>query len=365
VSVVGDTVYDARESFFVDLTAPPEVQVVRGRGTVTILEDDAVPAIVVTPYLRIDEGDSGTTSGSISVALAGEWEHAIEVRFSVFTSELPDVTVTPSGGKLMLEPQGSPQSVTFSVLGNTRPQADKSFPVYFFSGEDESVSARTVVDIIDNEPRGVYVYDVGPVREPGPGSARIVYFRVFWAGKIGQAYPVVRYATRDGTALAGSDYLSVSGDVTDWRACSSGTCEAFVPVMVQGDSLREPHESFFLDVTSDPGVAVVRGSATATVADTRGTVDFTGEGKADIVWRHTGGALFIWAMDGTSVAGASYLDPISLDWQIQGTGDFNGDGRTDSGESATPAPTSCGPWTARKSRAGQVMRTPPLAESRA
>ena len=50
---------------------------------------------------------------------------------------------------------------------------------------------------------------------------------------------------------------------------------------------------------------------------------------ADIVWRHTGGALYVWQMDGTDLEASSYLPAISLAWTIQAIGDFNGDG-TDS-----------------------------------
>jgi hypothetical protein len=64
-----------------------------------------------------------------------------------------------------------------------------------------------------------------------------------------------------------------------------------------------------------------------------GIGDFDGDGKSDILWRNVGGpdtgALFVWLMDGTAVKGATYLDPISTDWQVQGLGDFNGDAKTD------------------------------------
>jgi GH43 family beta-xylosidase len=65
-----------------------------------------------------------------------------------------------------------------------------------------------------------------------------------------------------------------------------------------------------------------------------GRSDLNGDAKSDIVWRKTGPALdsvagFLWLMNGTTVIGATYLDPIGVDWQIQAVADFTGDGKTD------------------------------------
>jgi hypothetical protein len=59
--------------------------------------------------------------------------------------------------------------------------------------------------------------------------------------------------------------------------------------------------------------------------------DFNGDGRPDIVWRHSRtGANRIWYMDGHRKTGADALDTeADLAWQIVGTGDFNGDGKTD------------------------------------
>ena len=61
-----------------------------------------------------------------------------------------------------------------------------------------------------------------------------------------------------------------------------------------------------------------------------GTVDFNGDGKTDILWRHkTTGELAAWYMNGVSFispVGIATVDPI---WELVGTADLNSDGKAD------------------------------------
>ncbi|MGH6689192.1 MAG: FG-GAP-like repeat-containing protein [Gammaproteobacteria bacterium] len=82
------------------------------------------------------------------------------------------------------------------------------------------------------------------------------------------------------------------------------------------------------------GACVVSGNepvtVTATFAPVSDTfVDFDGDGKADILWRHSSGALALWLMDGTSIANGMVFGSVDTDWTIVGVGDFNGDGAPD------------------------------------
>ncbi len=60
-----------------------------------------------------------------------------------------------------------------------------------------------------------------------------------------------------------------------------------------------------------------------------GSVDFDGDARNDILWRHTGGAFYLWQMDGLTAKTLSYIPPIDPSWQVNALGDFNGDGTTD------------------------------------
>ena len=69
---------------------------------------------------------------------------------------------------------------------------------------------------------------------------------------------------------------------------------------------------------SDPGWTVV------------GTGDFNGDGKYDIVWRHTTGYNVVWYMDGTTFVNWTYFGGlVDPGWKIVDVSDYNGDGKPD------------------------------------
>jgi len=64
-----------------------------------------------------------------------------------------------------------------------------------------------------------------------------------------------------------------------------------------------------------------------------GTGDFNGDSRSDILWRNQDGTVAIWLMDGLvrhEEYPSTHYPPIpSQDWQIQKIGDFNGDKKSD------------------------------------
>jgi hypothetical protein len=60
-----------------------------------------------------------------------------------------------------------------------------------------------------------------------------------------------------------------------------------------------------------------------------GTGDFDGNGRDEILWRSDTGAVLTWLPQGDHVFVSGANANAGIDWQVAGTGDFNGDGRDD------------------------------------
>lgn len=64
-----------------------------------------------------------------------------------------------------------------------------------------------------------------------------------------------------------------------------------------------------------------------------GMGDLNADRKPDLLWRHqVSGDLFVWFLDGTAFARGSYLTPsqsVDTNWQIRGVSDLNDDGHPD------------------------------------
>lgn len=61
----------------------------------------------------------------------------------------------------------------------------------------------------------------------------------------------------------------------------------------------------------------------------QGTLDFTGDGRSDILWRNASGAVSVWDSRGNAGFGVAYNGSAPTDWTVKALGDFNEDGKDD------------------------------------
>lgn len=88
------------------------------------------------------------------------------------------------------------------------------------------------------------------VAEPDNGTIQVFFLLQFTGTRADpQSWISVDYATRDGSALAGSDYLATSGTLILYP----DETQAVIPVEIIGDNIAEADETFYLDVFNPVG----------------------------------------------------------------------------------------------------------------
>jgi peptide/nickel transport system substrate-binding protein len=97
--------------------------------------------------------------------------------------------------------------------------------------------------------------------EPPTGSST-VSVRVHLSSEMDNAVSM-HYATADGTAHAGEDYVAASGTVTFAPHQRTNTVE----VVIASDMLAEPYETFFVNLSNETSGTMIDGQAVVTILD--------------------------------------------------------------------------------------------------
>jgi hypothetical protein len=96
----------------------------------------------------------------------------------------------------------------------------------------------------------------------GNGGTRNAVFTVSLAALTSQT-ATVNVSTTDGSASAGSDYLSASGTLT----FAPGETTKTITVPVRGDRLAEPNENFFVNLSNPTSATIADGQGVGTILD--------------------------------------------------------------------------------------------------
>lgn len=116
--------------------------------------------------------------------------------------------------------------------------------------------------------------DVKKAVPEGNSGTTLAYFLLQFTGVRSNPDEIlsVDFATRDGTAKAGQDYVAVHGTLKLYP----GENQAVIPVEIVGDTVAEPDEAFYLDLTHPVGGSfgdgVVQLTAVRTIVNDDGGV---------------------------------------------------------------------------------------------
>ncbi|MGH9037588.1 MAG: Calx-beta domain-containing protein, partial [Acidimicrobiia bacterium] len=256
IAVVGDLDDEETEHFEVVLSsASPAATLARATGAVTVVDDDG-PDISVADA-SVSEGDGATTELTFTITLSEPSAEPVSVDYATAagTATADDDFESLQALSHTFVPGETAHTVTVDVVGDLEDEGDETFTLGLSNPVNAAIGRSLgFATILDNDqPTLVVSAEAGradhpSVQETDFGAANLVFTLalVSPAGFQATRESSVAYATTSTRAVAGGDFLPVSGRVT----FAPGETVTTVVVSVIGDSLDEPDEALNLALTA-------------------------------------------------------------------------------------------------------------------
>jgi len=167
---------------------------------------------------------------------------------------------------LAFAPGEASKTVSVPILGDTLDEFDETFKVSLSSPSGAAIAnGEGLGTIIDNDPTPTLSINDIRINEGGPSLIR--NFTVTLSAASGRTV-TVQYATSNGTATAGDqisggDYFGTTCTLTIPAGQASGT----IGVIVFGDDVFEPDETFFVNLTNPTNAIIADGQGQATIVN--------------------------------------------------------------------------------------------------
>jgi hypothetical protein len=155
----------------------------------------------------------------------------------------------------------------------------------------------------------------------------------------GYAFPILEYTHESGRCSVTGGYVYrgflaslpagsyVFGDFCSGEIflAAGGSVSTLVDTTLEISSFGEDEAGEIYVVDWNGGIYRIVGAGFCLCPDH----DFNGDGRSDILWRHSSGTVYEWLLNGTTLIDHGSPGSATTDWTIVGAGDFNGDGSAD------------------------------------
>ncbi|WP_430543087.1 putative Ig domain-containing protein [Xanthomonas sacchari] len=262
VSPTPDTTVEPDETVVISLNAGSGYTVGSpSSATGTILNDD-LPTLSINNVSQ-NEGNSGTTAFTFTVSLsqpAGSGGVSFDIATANGTATAGTDYISSSVNGLTIPAGSSSATFTVQVIGDTLNEPNETFYVNVTNPNGATITGGQGVGTINNDDAqpSLSIGDVS-VTEGNSGTTTAT-FPVTLSAASGQTV-TVNYATTDGSANAGSDYVAHSGTLT----FLPGITTQNVAVTINGDTTVEPDETFTVNLSGASNATIARATATGTI----------------------------------------------------------------------------------------------------
>ncbi|MFA7206844.1 MAG: Calx-beta domain-containing protein, partial [Saccharofermentanales bacterium] len=262
VLVYGDTLTEGDETILLNLLTPVNATISDAQGVGTILDDDA-------PLVTLSVNNSSIAEAAgvarVTATLSATTTETVTVTLGFTgTATGGGVDYTASSSTITIAAGSLTGTATVTAVQDLMDEDDETVIIDIVSVTNavESGTQQVTVTITDDDEMPSLSVNDPSVTEGDSGTTTLT-FTVTLSAASGKTV-TVNYATAEGTATAGTDYLSASGTLT----FSPGETAKTVSVTVYGDTVREPDETVLLDLTNP---------ANATISDAQGVGTITND----------------------------------------------------------------------------------------
>jgi hypothetical protein len=269
VPVKTDLLDEANEVFYALLSSPVNASIGRGRGVATIVDNDAAPTITID-NLNITEGNGGTRLAVAYLRLSAPSGKAVRVSYAtqndMAQASSDYVAVTPTSVAFNVGQTVALARVT--INGDLLNEPDENFFVNLTSPVNSTIAdAQGKVTIVNDDRLPALTIDDVAVSEGNSGMQSLI-FKVSLSAPSGQTV-TVNYATANGTAQAGSDYVAKNSTLT---FVPGGPLTQTVNITINSDIVVEGNETLFVLLSGavNATVSKARGAGTINNDDTSG-----------------------------------------------------------------------------------------------
>ena len=293
-------------------------------GQGTIVDNDNAPSASIDD-VTLAEGNSGTTNFVFTVSLSAPAPAPITINYrtenGTANAASGDYTAHPST-PLSFAPGVRTRTVTVAVNGDVVAEGNETFFVDLIgsSGPVTIADSRGTGTISNDDQNVTATIDDVTLAEGNAGTTNFVFTVSLSAPA--PAPITINYTTVDGTATnVNNDYEPIASAPLSF---ATGARTRTVTVVVNGDTVTEPNETFFVDLSSPSGPVTItdnRGTGTINNDDTNVGVTINDVALAE---GNTGTTTFTFTVS----LSASSTVPITVTYHTQdgtataGSGDY-------------------------------------------
>lgn len=305
VQIIADTIDEPDETLRLMISQPVNAVISTDTATITITDDDAAPSISASD-VSVAEGDSGTSPLTVELQLSSASAFAVSVDYtSAAQSATAGSDFTSTSGTATFPAGATSQSIAIDIVGDAVAEGDETFELQLTNPINASLAnTRAIVTIQNDDGVPALTISDASVVEGDSGTQSVALAVTL---NIASGVDIsFEYSTVDGSAIAGSDYVAVTGVS---QTIPAGDTTATINIEVAGDLLVEPQEAFSVQLSNPQEVSFTDAIADIVITD-NDTLPLVSVSSVSIVEGDSGSAFGIIEVQLSAITGG----PVDVDY---------------------------------------------------